>query len=173
MMSDRPEPGTSAPGGFLAPRPEGQPVDRCFRCGKPTPAGEGLCDEHNPKHLRGPSPTQMHATVFGGLVLGVVGFFIVARLATGSSGPFTTEVLTAAADGAGGAVVSFAITNDGAAEGVADCRFTRDGVPRPDDVAFRSPTLASGERVTLERALVREPGSPVAYAADTMSVICT
>lgn len=160
-------------GGFLAPRPEGQPADRCFRCGKPTPAGEGLCDEHNPKHLRGPSPTQMHATVFGGLVLGVVGFFILARLATGSSGPFATEVLTATADGAGGAVVTFAITNAGAAEGIADCRVTRDGVPRPDDVAFRSPTLASGERVTLERTLVREPGSPVAYAADTVSVICT
>jgi hypothetical protein len=115
----------------------------------------------------------MHATIFGGLVLGVVGFFIVARLATGSSGPFTSEILTASADGAGGAVVTFAITNDGANEGIADCRVTRDGVPRPDDIAFRSPALAAGERVTLERALVREPESPVAYAADVLSVICT
>jgi hypothetical protein len=115
----------------------------------------------------------MHATVFGGLVLGVVGFFIVARLATGSSGPFTTEVLTAAADGTGGAFVTFAITNDGTTEGVADCRVTRDGVPRPDDVAFRSPALAAGERVTLERALVREGDSPVAYAADAVSIVCT
>jgi hypothetical protein len=115
----------------------------------------------------------MHATVFAGVVLGVVGFFVIARLATGSAGPFSTEVLTAAADGAGGAVVTFAITNAGSTDGVADCRVTRDGVPRPDDMAFRSPEIAAGERVTLERTLERAPGDPVAYAADLLSVVCT
>lgn len=158
--------------GFLAPRPGGQPSDHCFRCGKSTPAGEGLCDEHNPRHLQGPSSTQMHATVFGGIVLGVVGFFVLARLAVGTSGPFTTEILTATAAGSGGATVVFSITNEGQADGVADCRITRDGVPRPDDLIFRSPALAAGEGVTLERELAPEPDSPIAYAAGRLSVIC-
>ena len=171
-MTERPDQSDARPGGFLAPRPDGQPTDRCFRCGRPTPAGEGLCDEHNPKHLKGPSSTQMHATVFGGIVLGVVGFFILARLAAGSSGPFPTQIIASTADGAGGVVMTFSVTNEGTEDGVADCRVTRDGVPRPDDMAFRSPSLAAGESVTLERELTMEPGSPVAYAADSVSVFC-
>lgn len=158
--------------GFLAPRPGTGPTDHCFRCGKPTPAGEGLCDEHNPRQLQGPSSTQMHATVFGGIVLGVVGFFLLARLAVGTGGPFPTEVLTAAPLGAGGVAVVFTVTNGGESAGVADCRVTRDGVPRPDDLAFRSPSLANGETVTIERELVQAPDSPVAYAAESVSIIC-
>ena len=67
--------------GFLAPKPDGKPVDHCFRCGVETPAGVGLCDEHNRGHLSGPSSTQMHATIFGGIVLGVIAFFLLASLA--------------------------------------------------------------------------------------------
>jgi hypothetical protein len=115
----------------------------------------------------------MHATVFGGIVLGVVGFFVLARLAVGTTGPFTTEVLTASAVGSGGAAVVFSITNAGEVDGVADCRITRDGVPRPDDLAFRSPSLAAGESVTIERELAPEPDSPVVYAADRLSVVCS
>jgi len=114
----------------------------------------------------------MHATVFGGIVLGVVGFFVLARLAVGTSGPFTTEVLTASVVGSGGAAVAFSITNEGQSVGKADCRITRDGVPRPDDVAFRAPSLAAGESVTIERELIPEPDSPVVYAPDRLSVIC-
>jgi len=43
------EPPPAADHGFLAPTPDRQPVDHCFRCGKETPVGVGLCDEHNPK----------------------------------------------------------------------------------------------------------------------------
>jgi hypothetical protein len=168
---DAPIPG--APGGFLSPRPESRPTDRCFRCGKPTAAGVGLCAEHNPHRLKGPSSTQMHATVFGGIVIGVVGFFILARLATGSAGPFESRILASAADGAGGVAVTFTITNAGTTEGAADCRVTRDGVPRPDDVAIRSPILAAGETVTFERQLTKDSGDPVGYIADALNVICT
>ena len=66
----------------------------------------------------------------------------------------------------------FSIANEGETDGVADCRITRDGVPRPDDLAFRSPSLAAGESVTIERDLVPEPDSPVAYAADRLSIVC-
>ena len=166
------EPPPAADHGFLAPAPDRQPVDHCFRCGKETPPGVGLCDEHNPKQLTGPSSTQMHATVFAGIVLGVIGLFVLFRLTLTDAGPFSTQVTSASA-GAGGAVaVAFSITNEGDTEGRADCRFTRDGVPRPDDVAFRSPAVAGGETVSLEQELAADPNRPVAYAPELLSVIC-
>jgi len=160
-------------GGFLAPRPGSQPVDHCFRCGVETPAGVGLCDEHNPKKLPGPSSTQMHATIFGGIVIGVIGFFFIARLAISSEGPWPTEVTGAISDGAGGVAITFSVTNDGGSGGVADCRVTRDGVPRPDDLAFRTPSVAAGETVVIDRQLEQAPDSAVPYVAGSVSVICT
>jgi hypothetical protein len=114
----------------------------------------------------------MHATIFGGLALGVVGLFILARAAVSPAGPFAADVTTAVADAAGAVAVTFSITNDGSADGVADCRVTRDGVARPDDLAFRSPALAAGDSVTLERVLPAEPQSLVPYDPESLSVIC-
>ena len=152
--------------GFLAPRPGAQPTDQCFRCGKETPAGVALCDDHNPSRLRGPSATQMHATVFLGVVIGVVGFLVLARGAVSTSGPFPAAVTAAVPAEAGSLAVSFDVTNEGSADAMADCRFTRDGVPRPDDIAFRSPSLPAGETVSLERVIVSDPDSYVAYDAE-------
>ena len=158
--------------GFLAPAPDGQPTDRCVRCGKPTPVGVALCEEHNPHHLRGPSATQMHATVFVGIVLGVIGLFVLFRITETDAGPFTAQVTSADGGQAGAVAVAFEITNEGRADGHADCRFTRDGVPRPDDVAFRTPEMAAGETISLERELAPGPDRPVAYVPDLLSVIC-
>jgi hypothetical protein len=163
---------SSADTGFLAPQPDRQPVDHCFRCGKETPPGVALCPEHNPSRLRGPSSTQMHATVFAGLVIGVVGFLVLARAAVSTTGPFPTAV-TAAVPGADGTVaVTFDVTNGGDSEALADCRFTRDGVPRPDDLAFRSPRLAAGETISMERVLTPDLAPGVPYDAERLSVIC-
>ena len=165
---------SDAPGdsGFLAPRPEAEPVDHCFRCGVETPPGVGLCDEHNAGHLSGPSPTQMHATIFGGIALGVIGLFILAGLAVTSTGPFASSV-TFAEGGADGAVsIAFTVTNEGTDESVADCRITRDGVPRPDDVAFRTVAVPAGETITLERELTAPPAAP-AYDPEALTVVCT
>jgi hypothetical protein len=168
--ADRPP---AADQGFLSPAPDGQPVDHCFRCGKETPAGVGLCDEHNPRQLSGPSSTQMHATVFLGIVLGVIGLFVILRLTQTDAGPFSARVSAAGTGDAPGAVaVAFTVTNEGRESGHGDCRFTRDGVPRPDDVAFRTPELAGGETISLERELTPEPQSPVAYQPELLSVIC-
>ena len=161
-----------AGGGLLAPRPDRMPADRCVRCGKETPAGVALCEEHNPGRLRGPSATQMHATVFIGVVLGVVGFFLLARGAVITDGPFLARVTAATIDAAGAIAVSLSITNEGRSEGMADCRVTRDGVPRPDDVAFRSPRLPAGETVALDRLLDPTLASFPAYDAERLSVIC-
>lgn len=160
-------------GGFLSPRQGTRPSDRCFRCGKETPAGQGLCDDHNPHKLTGPSSTQMHATIFGGIVLGVLLFFVIARLAVGTTGPFATEVTASSAGQDGGVAVSFVVTNEGEAEGVADCRVTRDGVPRPDDLAFRTARVPGGTAVTFERLLAAPPAGSVGYEAEALSIRCT
>lgn len=160
-------------GGFLAPRPDAKPVDHCFRCGVETPPGQGLCDEHNPHHLSGPSSTQMHATIFGGIVLGVIGFFVLAGLLVGTTGPYAAEVIAASADPNGLIAISFTVTNEGESEGVADCRITRDGVLRPEDLALRTAAVPPGETMTFEREIDPRPGGVVAYDPEAMSVICT
>ena len=159
--------------GFLAPRPGSKPVDHCFRCGTATPVGQGLCDKHNPNHISGPSSTQMHATVFGGIVLGVIGFFVLAGLVVGTTGPYAAEVLAASVDADGNIAISYAVTNEGESSGVADCRVTRDGVPRPQDLAFRTAPVPAGETMTFERDISPRPGGVVAYDTEAMSVICS
>jgi hypothetical protein len=161
----------SSPGGFLAPREGSVPGDRCVRCGKPTPAGVALCDVDNPGGVSGPSATQMHATILGGVLLGFLGFLLLARLAVTTGGPFATELIGSAADSTGTLHVGVAGVNEGETEGVADCRVTRDGVPRPDDAIFRTARLAPGERVAVER-VVPPPRQAPTYDADTLTVVC-
>lgn len=160
-------------GGFLSPKPGSHPVDHCFRCGRETAAGAGLCDDHNPNKLAGPSSTQMHATIFGGVVLGIVAFFIIARLAVGNTGPYATEVTASSAGPDGAAAVSFVVTNEGDDAGIADCRVTRDGVPRPDDLAFRTQRVPAGASVALERELMAPPPGSVSYDPGYISITCT
>ena len=171
-MSDPANATEAREGGFLAPRRETKPVDHCFRCGVETPAGQGLCDEHNPNRLSGPSSTQMHATIFGGIVLGVIGFFVIASLAVGTTGPFDASVTEGSVTPNGGMVLSFTVTNEGDSEGVADCRVTRDGIPRPDDMAFRSAALAGSETATVTRDLPPPPAGSNPYDPETATVIC-
>ncbi len=165
---------TEAPGdkGFLSPKPDARPVDHCFRCGRETAPGVGLCDEHNQGRLSGPSSTQMHATIFGGIVLGVIGFFLVAGLVVTTSGPFASSVTSATGGPEGGVSLAFTVTNEGDDEGIADCRVTRDGVPRPDDLAFRTKVLPGGETMTFERELEAPPAAP-AYDLESLTVDCT
>jgi hypothetical protein len=158
---------------LLAPRPSGRPGDRCARCGKPTPPGVSLCAADNPGRIRGPSATQMHATVLGGVALGVVGLLLLARLVMSPAGPFSVEVIGRAADGAGGVLLGLQVVNDGDVDGVATCRVTRDGIPRPDDLSFRTMLIAAGERVALERSLSPRPGDTVDYDPEKVSVVCT
>ena len=159
-------------GGFLAPAPDREPVSRCLRCDKETPAGVSLCDEHNRGRLPAPSATQMHATVFVGIVVGVIGFFLIASLAVTSTGPFATAVSSAVAADDGSVTLTYSVANEGADEGVADCRVTRDGVPRPDDLAFRTTALDAGETATFERELAPPQQNPP-YDTEAISVVCT
>ncbi len=164
---------TEAPGesGFLAPKPGSKPGDHCFRCGKETPPGVGLCDEHNQGKLAGPSSTQMHATIFIGIVIGVIGFFLIASLAVTPTGPFASSVTNAAGGPDGTVSLVFTVTNEGDEDGIADCRVTRDGVPRPEDLAFRTQALTGGETVTIERELAPPEVAP-AYDLEALTVEC-
>lgn len=136
------------------------------------PAGESLCKEHNPGAVRGPSATQMHATVLVGILVGIVGFFLIARLAVGTTGPYTVAMIGAGLDGSGAAAIAYSITNDGEREGVADCRVTRDGTPRPDDLAFRSPQLPPGETVVFERTVEQPRSGTILYDPERLTVTC-
>jgi hypothetical protein len=115
----------------------------------------------------------MHATIFGGIALGVLAFFLLAGLAVGTTGPYTAVVTASGAAPGGGASIAYAVTNEGASDGVADCRITRDGVPRPDDLAFRTGTVPGGETIVFERQLEPPPGAGVPYDPEVLSVICS
>lgn len=171
-MSATPPQSDVSSGGFLAPADDAVPVDRCFRCGRPVAAGVGLCDEHNPGRMRGPSSTQMHATVLVGIIAGIVGFFILASLAVGSTGPYTVDLFGAAKDGTGDVAIAYSITNEGGSEGIADCRVTRDGVPRPDDLAFRAARLAPAEMLIFERTVAQPRNGSVGYDPERLTVVC-
>lgn len=166
-------PPTPVNGGFLSPPTGALPSDRCVRCGTVTPAGVALCAEHNPGGMRGPSATQMHATILGGVLLGVIIFLLLMRLAAGSGEPFEVELLGAGAEAGGDVAVAFSIVNESESERVADCRVTRDGVPRPDDLAFRTERLPAGQLVLVERVLPPAPKASVAYVLDRLTVVCT
>jgi hypothetical protein len=132
-----------------------------------------LCDEHNPKHLVGPSATQMHATVFGGIALGVVGLFLLFNLLASSTGPYEAEVTSREPWRAGAVSLAFTVLNAGETEGVADCRVTRDGIPRPDDLAFRTPRVPAGGSVAIEKVTPAPLPESVHYDLDSLTVVCT
>jgi hypothetical protein len=114
----------------------------------------------------------MHATILGGVLVGIVGFLFLMRLA-GSSGPFDVIPVSQSVAADGAASVTFFILNTGADQGVADCRVTRDGVPRPDDYAFRTPALPPGESVSIERSLPVPHAGSNPYVPERLSVICS
>ncbi len=165
------EPASSPAGGFLAPSPAGRPVSHCYRCGKETPPGVSLCDADNPGRVRAPSATQVHATILVGVVAGFALFLLLLRFAVDQSGPFGTHIAGHVALADGGVEVAVTVTNAGGAEGIASCRITRDGTPRPDDLAFRTERLAPGATVTVTRT-VPAPRAPSVLVPERMTVIC-
>jgi hypothetical protein len=172
-MNDEPAAAASStPRGFLAPPAGAVPTDRCVRCGTPTQAGVALCPTHNPGRVSGPSSTQMHATILGGVLVGVVGFLLLMSFASGRGDPFRVELLGAGADPSGGVALAFAIVNEADSSRVADCRVTRDGVPRPEDLAFRTERLAPAQRILIEKVVPPALPGSLAYDLDRLSVDC-
>ncbi len=174
-MSASPSPVSPVPSegpGFLAPSPTGRPVSHCIRCGAVTPPDVSLCDADNPGRIKAPSATQLHATILGGVVLGIVLLLVLLRLAVDTSGPFAVGIGGHVVLDDGAVQVALNVTNDGDHDGVATCRITRDGTPRPDDLAFRTELMTPGETVTLTRT-VPAPDGGGALDPGLMTVICT
>ena len=100
-------------GGFLAPKPGSAPGDHCYRCGKPTPAGIAVCDTCNPGKVKGPSPTQLHATILGGVALGIIGLFILWRFMVDQGGPYTATIVTRTMGSDGSPAIMVTVANTG------------------------------------------------------------
>jgi hypothetical protein len=131
-----------------------------------------LCAVHNPGKVNGPSSTQMHATILVGVLVGVMGFLFLMSLTSGTGAPFRVELLGAGNDPSGGVALAFAIVNEDQSSRIADCRVTRDGVPRPDDLAFRTDRLEPAKRTLVERVVPPAPPESVAYDLARLSVAC-
>jgi hypothetical protein len=143
-----------------------------MRCGRPTAAGVSLCDEHNPAGIGAPSATQVHGTIFLGVVLGVVLLAALAQVLLGGLGPFNSSVVRAEAAAGGGAEVTIQVTNAGTRDAKANCRVTRGGVTTSDDVLFQTDVLRAGQSVTVTRPIAPpQPGNPP-YALDRFAVTC-
>ena len=160
-------------GGFLAPKPGSAPADRCYRCGKPTPAGVAVCAACNPGKVKGPSATQLHATILGGIVLGAIILLVGWRFAVGQGGPYTATVVDRVMNPDGGPAVTVTVANTGDRSGVANCRITRDGAPRPEDPTYRTERIEPGEAYTFTRTVPAPPVTAAAYDLERLSVLCT
>ena len=148
------------------------PHDTCMRCGRPTPPGVSLCEEHNPAGIGAPSATQVHGTIFIGIVVGFIALAALAQVLLGGLGPFDGRIVRASSAGDGGAELTVEVTNGGTREARANCRITRGGVSTPDDVLFQTDPIAVGETVTVLRPIPPpRPGSPP-YVLERFAVSC-
>lgn len=144
-----------------------QPHDRCVRCGRPTPLGVALCEQDNPARIKGPSATQVHGTIVGGIIAGFVLFALLGRLAT-AGGPFEATVVGTASQADGRTAVVISVVNQGSGESAASCRISQGGlVGSGDDVFFTEPIPAGGT-LRFERML---PAVAVPTAAGRPPVI--
>jgi hypothetical protein len=165
----------SEPSVTIATKPDpllAGPHDTCVRCGRPTPVGVSLCEEDNPGRIRGPSATQMHGTIFIGVVVGFVLLAAAARYSVAGIGPFEAR-LESANVGSGGAIeVVLAVTNSGTREAISTCRLTRDGLPRDDDPVFRTEPIPSGQTRSYTRTIEQPAPPALPFAIGRVVPLC-
>jgi len=150
-----------------------EPQDRCIRCGRPTPAGVSLCEADNPAHIKAPSATQVHGTILVGVIAGFLIFGLLARFAVSAAGPFEADIQGRATRADGGAEVVVRVMNAGETAASATCRVTRDGVPRQEDLTFRTERLAAGAAVQVTRTLPVPLAGDPAFDVTRLTVACT
>lgn len=135
-----------------------QPHDSCFRCGRSTPQGVPLCENHNPARIKGPSTTQVHGTIVIGLIVGFVLFGLAAGL-TRAGGPFEASVVTASAADDGRTRVVVNVTNAGNHPARASCRISQGGLVGSGDDVFFSEPIDAGQTRQFSR-LLRAANTP-------------
>jgi hypothetical protein len=168
--------GSDAPAGPGAPArwtpAPGEPFDRCWKCGRPTPLGTSLCADDNPGRIGAPSATQAHGTIFVGVLAGFVALALLARLALASAGPFGAVVESAITRPDGGVDVVVRVTNQGTSESVATCRISRGGVGENDDPVFLTGRIRPGASATFQRILPATRTGERPFTVDRLSVTC-
>jgi hypothetical protein len=160
----------SAPAGWT-PAP-GEPFDRCWRCGRPTPLGTSLCADDNPGHIAEPSATQAHGTIFVGVIAGFVGLALLARLALASAGPFAGAVESAVTRPDGGIDVVVRVTNQGSSDAAATCRISRGGLSEPDDYVFITDRIAARASASIQRTVPAALPGARPFEVDRVTVTC-
>ncbi len=115
--------------------------------------GVGLCERCNPLGLRDVSASQVHGTVFLGVLGAFVLLAIVARLAVTGIGPFPVKV-DGVVPAAAGLEVTLTVTNEGDAEGQTTCRIIAASNRGGGPAAFMlSPAIAPGASVTFSQVV--------------------
>lgn len=149
------------------------PNDRCVRCGAATPPGVSLCAADNPGKVKGPSSTQVHATILAGIFGGAISLFIILGAVSRPGGPYpvTDVAVSVATDGA--PTVVALVRNDGERWGIANCRVTRDGSPRQDDPTYRTERIEPGETVELRETVPPVPAGTAPWDPERISVRCS
>ena len=170
MPTDEPAQPRSA--GRWVPRP-GEPHDRCFRCGRPTPLGVSLCDQDNPGRVKAPSATQVHGTVALGVIAGFIGFMLLAGAVSGGVGPFGSAIVGRATQADGGLQVVVRVTNEGTRFAAASCRVSQGGVQGIDDLVFFTEPIPPGETRDVTRAFQSPATGAPARDPSRLAVRCT
>ena len=151
-MFRRSTPALATPG-TTRPITADQPHDTCFRCGRPTPLGVPLCEHDNPARIKGPSTTQVHGMILGGVIAGFVIVALLAGLAGAGVGPFPAAITGQATQTSGGIEVVVSVTNTGTRAAGASCRVSRGGVPGAGDTVFFTEPIPAGETRTYTQLL--------------------
>ena len=148
---------TSAP----TPMPVQEPLHGCVRCGTKIPVSQAMCERCNPLGLKEPSPSQAHATVFIGIIAGVVLLAVVAKLMVSSVGPFEGSITGVTSEPAG-LRLSLTVTNAGSSAGSTTCRISDPSIRGigPETAFVASPIVQPGETRSFQ-AVVASLGTTV------------
>ena len=155
---------TSAP---TAPPVLTAPTHPCVRCGAPVALDMGLCDRCNPLGLSDAASSQVHGTVFLGIVLAVVVLAIAARLVVSSAGPYSVAV-TAVQRAETGLSVTLSVRNEGTAPGSTTCRITDPQQGAGPAAVVRTPRVDGGQTRTFAATVDQfgEAPRPLSVACD-------
>ena len=138
-----------------APVPAQPATHGCQRCGATVPIDVGLCERCNPLGLADSSSSQLHGTVFIGVVLAVIALALIGRLALAGVGPFAGTVVSSVPAG-DGLAITLTVTNSGTGTGQTTCRVT-DPVDRSGggSAFLLSPQVAGGQTATFTQTVTQ------------------
>ena len=131
--------------------PAQEPLHGCVRCGARIPVSQSMCEQCNPLGLKEPAPSQAHATVFIGIIAGVVLLAVVARWVFSGVGPFEGSI-SAIEPAENGLRVTLMVTNAGSSASSTTCRITDPSIPGigPETAYVTSPIIQPGATVSFD-----------------------